>query len=75
MLELLKTAYDWVLPGGGSALGSGAEQAVLSTKTAAISALCAATGCILPQQQPADSPDLPYYGRSPPVYPCPPPKA
>jgi hypothetical protein len=46
--------------------GSGSEQAVLSTKTAA-TLLCAA--CSPHMQTGSGGSELPYYGRSPPVYP------
>ncbi|KAK4133735.1 glycoside hydrolase family 3 protein [Trichocladium antarcticum] len=58
-MEYLRSAYD-SLRGG---------QRVLSTKTAVSSLLCAA-GCSM--QPGSDVSELPYYGRSPPVYPSPP---
>ena len=64
MMEYLKSVYDR-LPRSFWGDGRSAEQTVLSTKTA-LSLLCAA-GCSM--QPSSEVPELPYYGRSPPVYP------
>ncbi|KAL2134882.1 hypothetical protein VTI74DRAFT_10608 [Chaetomium olivicolor] len=70
-MDLLKTASDWLLPRSFLGSGPAPEQVVLSTKKTAVSALCAAAAaaCLHPA---SDAPsELPYYGRSPPVYPSP----
>lgn len=64
-MEYLKAVYH-MLPRSlrGDSDGRPAEQAVLSTKTA-VSLLCAS--CSI--NTGSDVSELPYYGRSPPVYP------
>ncbi|KAK4034854.1 putative beta-glucosidase M [Parachaetomium inaequale] len=68
-MDLLKSAFDMLPRRRRRSPGSGSEQAVLSTKTAA-ALLCAA--CSPHAQTGSGGSELPYYGRSPPFCPSPP---
>lgn len=57
-MDLLRSAYD-MLP-------RRQEQRVLSTKTVAVTLLCSACS----PRTGNEVSELPYYGLSPPVYPC-----
>jgi hypothetical protein len=65
-MDLLRNALEMLPRRRLRSPGSGSEQAVLSTKTAA-TLLCAA--CSPHMQTGSGGSELPYYGRSPPVYP------
>jgi beta-glucosidase len=65
-MELLKSAFDLLPRKFRRSPGPGSEQVILSTKkVTAATLLCAA--CSL--QTGSGVSELPYYGRSPPVYP------
>ncbi|KAL2258198.1 hypothetical protein VTK26DRAFT_8583 [Humicola hyalothermophila] len=69
-MEFLKAAYNNMLPRSLWDWQGSTDQTVISTKHVAVSLLCA--GCSTPAGSGSDVPELPYYGRSPPVYPSPP---
>ena len=64
-MDFLKNTYNNMMPRSLWDWRDSAEQTVLSTKKAAVSLLCAACSV----QTGSNVSELPYYGRSPPIYP------